>query len=114
MRRFILTVAAVAMSLALAATAEAGGKGGFGGSRGHSYGSRSYHEEHGTRFSGGCLSYILKKASEVFQGIRKSRPAIGCRCHSRGRPASDGFPDGFAGGPSSGASAGRVRAYSPR
>ena len=48
MRRFILSVAAVAVVLALAATAEAGQKG--GAPKG---GSRSYHEEHGTKFKDG-------------------------------------------------------------
>jgi hypothetical protein len=49
MRRFILSVAAVVLSVALAATAQAGPKGNGGGS--HS--SSSYHMTHGTKFKGG-------------------------------------------------------------
>ena len=53
MKRVMLGVAAVAMSLAFVATAEAGPKGGsHGGSMGKS-GSHSYHMEHGTKFKGG-------------------------------------------------------------
>jgi hypothetical protein len=46
MRRFILSVAAVVIGLALVGTAKAGQKG-------HSSGSHSYHESHGTKFKGG-------------------------------------------------------------
>jgi hypothetical protein len=52
MKRFILSVAAVAMSLALVGAADAAPKGSSRGGTMHS-GSRSYHEEHGTKFKGG-------------------------------------------------------------
>jgi hypothetical protein len=55
MRRFLLSVAAVVVSLALVATAEAGPKGNGSGSgvRSQPSHSRPYHEEHGTKFKGG-------------------------------------------------------------
>ena len=53
MRRFILSVAAVVLGLALVATAEAGQKGGGREGRGGERSSRSYHERFGTKFSHG-------------------------------------------------------------
>src|SRR5690242_5226094 len=52
MKRVILGVAAVAMSLALVGAVEAAPKGGQHGSMGHRN-SRPYHETHGTKFKGG-------------------------------------------------------------
>ena len=75
MKRVMLGVAAVAMSLAFVATAEAGPKGGsHGGSMGKS-GSHSYHMEHGTKFKGG---YFYKGHEHSHWTYRYWYPKYGC------------------------------------
>jgi hypothetical protein len=88
MRRFILSVAAVSLSLVLAATAEAGSKGGSTGSKGSNYSSNgshnsssssNYHMDHGSKMKNG--SYCYKGKDHCHWSYHCWDKRYGCTCY---------------------------------
>ncbi len=77
MKRFILSVAAVAMSLALVGAAEAAPRGDRYGNSGH-HDSRSYHERYGTKFKYG---YYYKGHDHHHWTYRYWYGRYGCYCY---------------------------------
>ena len=92
MKRFLLSVAAVTLSLALVAAAEAGPKGGRGSKAGNghtgdhslsgshdSHGPRDYRMTHGTKLAGG--GYAYKGKGQRHWSHRCWYGKYGCECY---------------------------------